>query len=292
MELLKREMPENYSIADAGDIHVGCINCDYDGFDNLIAWVQAKPNRYLNLKGDLIEAITPQDKRFSMRSVDLRFKSPKDQADYIVERLRPVSDHILGMCIGNHELKLLGTLDIVQYIAEKLKIEKWAYGAGIYKFIALKKGKVKHKMLFTHGNRHLPKGAKDPIQRKANQEAAQKRILEELGFADCIYSSQGHHHQLCIVKPTVENSLYLADNGKKVTQHYRVGAQQNSEYIPPESRFYCGTGSYRKSYTEPGSLALDYSEGRYAPAELGCVEIMVRDGEVVDALPLLTHAVK
>lgn len=287
MELIKRDMPLDYEMADAGDLHIGTVNCYYEGIDKLIAWVKEKPNRYLNLKGDLIEAITPKDKRFSMRSVDLRFKSPTEQADYLVERLEPVADNIIGMCIGNHEIKLIDTIDIIEYIAKKLKIQDRAYGAGIYKFIALRKGRVKHKMLFCHGNKHLPKGAKDHIQRKANQEAAQKRILEELGFADCVYSSQGHHHQLCIVKPTVENSLYLTDDGQSIKQHYQVRAKQSAEYIPPESRFYCGTGSYRKQYTMPGSMALDYSEGRYPPATLGHVTIIVRDGEVVDAVPFI-----
>jgi len=274
-------------ILDAGDLHVGTVTCHYAGIDKMVEWIKEKPNRYLNLKGDLIEAIVPGDKRFSMRSVDLRFKTPKDQADYLVERLKPIADNIIGLCIGNHELKLLGTFDVVEYIASALGISKHAYGAGIYKFISTYKGRVKFKALFVHGHRHLPAGAKDPIQRLANQKAAQKRILEELGIADCVYSSQGHSHQLLVVEPTVEASLYLTDNGKYIQQHHRVRHKQNSEYIPSESRWFCCTGSFMKAYTDPGSYAMSYAEGKYAPSELGCVKITVEDGEVVHAEPFL-----
>jgi len=280
-------MPLEYEILDAGDLHVGTVTCHYAGIDKMIAWVKEKQNRYLNLKGDLIEAIIPGDKRFSMRSVDLRFASPQEQWDYLVERLRPIADNILGMCIGNHELKILGTLDVVEYVATGLGIRKQAYGAGIYKFIATHNGRIKYKALFVHGNRHLPHGAKDPIQRLANQKAAQKRILEELGIADCIYSSQGHHHKLCIVEPTVEHALYLTDDGKNIKQHHRVMTKQNLDYLPSESRWYCGTGSFMKTYTEPGSYAMSYAEGKYGPEELGCCKIIVQDGEIASVVPFL-----
>lgn len=287
MELLKREMPLEYSVLDAGDFHVGTVNCHYEGVDKIVEWVRAKPNRFLTLKGDLIEAIIPADKRFSMRSIDLRFSSPQAQAEYLVEKLRPIADNILGLSLGNHELKILPTLDVIDYIATGLGIKKQAYGAGIYKFIATHKGRVKFKALFTHGNRHLPHGAKDPIQRIANQKAAQKRILEELGIADAVYSSQGHHHKLCIVAPTVGNTLYLTDDGRDIKQHHRVMTKQNLDYIPPESRWFCGTGSLLKTYTQPGSYAMSYAEGKYGPEELGCCRIIVRDGEIIDVLPFL-----
>ncbi len=281
-------MPPDFEIADMSCLHVGSANCHYEGIKEIVYWVQHGKYRYINLKGDLIEAITPKDKRFKMRSIDTRFKTPADEVEYLVEIFKPVADHIIGCCLGNHELKVIDYLDCVEEFTKKLNI-RHTYGAGIYKFIPLRKNKPMHKYLFLHGSRYLPKGAKDPVQRKANREAAQKRILEELGHADCIYASQGHHHQICIVKPTATDQLYLTDDGTKIKQHYRVLSKQNADYIPSESRWFCGTGSYRKSLTRPGSFALDYSEGRYAPTELGCVKIIVRDGNIIDVLPSIVN---
>lgn len=287
MELIRREMPKDYILCDTADWHVGSVNWHEEGCRALVKEIQESSNRFLVLKGDLVECISPSDKRYNLRSIDGRFKTVQDQAKAVADILRPISDRILGMCIGNHELAIINTFDVIRFICDDIKvhIDQKIYGAGIFKFIATHKGKIQHKMLFCHGRKMLPHGAKDPIQRVANQKAAQKRNLEELGMADCIYASQGHHHKLIVVDPVVENQLYLTDNGKKIKQKYRVKSKQNIEYIPPDSRWYAGTGSYRKQYCVPGSGAIDYAELlQTGPAELGYVEIVVRDGEVVNAL--------
>lgn len=286
MELIRREMPQNYRLIDTGDWHIGSVNFHEDGVRKLVKQIQDSPDLFIVLKGDLIEGISPQDKRYNLRSIDDRFKTAQDQAEFCTELLKPIKEKIIGITIGNHELKCINTYDVIKHICQTLKLDNWMeiYGAGIFKFIALNNGKVAHKMLFCHGKKMLPQGAKDPIQRKANQMAAQKRILEELGHADCVYTSQGHHHRLLAVKPTVENQLYLTDDGKKIKAKYRVLHRQNADYIPAESRFFCGTGSYRKSLCEPGSGAIDYAELlQVGPAELGHIEIIIQDSEVVDA---------
>jgi len=287
MELLKREMPTSYTLIDTADWHCGSINFYEEGVRALIKKVQRKKDHFMVLKGDLLEGISPHDKRYNLRSVDPRFKTAQDQAEFIAELLKPISDKIVGICIGNHELKIINIFDAIGHICRAIKLDTSPeiYGAGIFKFIAMNKGKVMHKMLFCHGRKMLPTGAKDPIQRLANQMAAQKRNLEELGHADCIYASQGHHHRLLVVNPTVENQLYLTDNGSKIKAKYRVNTAQNTEYIPPEARYFAGTGSYRKQLTDPGSGAIDYAELlQTGPAELGHVEIIVQDKAVVNAI--------
>jgi hypothetical protein len=139
-----------------------------------------------------------------------------------------------------------------------------------------------HKFYFTHGNGSLPKGAKDPIQRKANRKAAIRRKLEETGISDCIVMSFGHTHYLEVVEPTVHDALYITDDGHNHKQHYQVPSVQNADYIPPDSRWYCNTGSFRKLYTPSGSHIVDYGEvAMYGPTELGCIKITVEDRQVV-----------
>lgn len=287
MELIKRELPLDYRIMDTGDWHVGSSNCHLDGIKAFIRRA-VDTKSYVVLKGDLIEAIIPGDKRYSVGAVDTRFKTPKDQAKYVGELLKPIKDQIIGITIGNHEYKLLNIFDPIEMICDTAGLDyEHQYGAGIFKFIALNNGKIMHRMLFCHGTKSLPAGAKDPIQREANRLAAQKRNLEELGFADCIYASQGHHHQLAVVHPTVENHLYLTDDGKKIKQKYRVQSSQKSEYIPSESRFFAGTASYRKTYSSPGSKCFDYGEGKFPPAPLGHVELEIKSGELIEVKPYL-----
>lgn len=285
MELIKVELGSSFKWIDASDIHTGTLNCHYDGIDKLVSRVSALDAR-VSLKGDLFDAILPNDKRFSVDAIDPRFKTPMDSVAFLAEKLRPIKDNIEVVLMGNHEYKLINTVNLIQAFCKEIGIDyNKVYGGAICKVIITNGGKLVHKYLMCHGTRSLPAGAKDPIQREANRKAAQKRILEELGFYDCIYSSQGHHHQLCIVEPTVENHLYLTDDGKHIKQKYRVQSKQNIDYIPSESRWFAGTASYRKTYCPPGSRAIDYGEGRFQPAPLGHVELNVIDRELVSVSP-------
>jgi len=233
---------------------------------------------YAVLNGDLIEGITNGDKRFNRKAVDKSFDSPQEEAEYVIELLKPVpKGKLLGGCLGNHEITNAATFDAFRMISRDLDIP---YGAGIYKLIVTNNNKVVHKHLMCHGKWTLPKGAKDPIQREANRKAAQKRLLESLGHSDCITASCGHHHALLVVNPTVTDHLYLTDDGSKIKAKFRVSSNQKAEYIPSESRWFIGSGAYRGNLADPGSGAIDYAE-LFEPASLGHAMIHAVDGEVV-----------
>lgn len=287
MELIKRELPRSYKAIDTADFHLGSSNCHKEGIINLVKRVK-ELDAIVFLKGDLFEAIIPGDKRFNLDAHDMDLKTPDDQIEWLSTQFKDIKDNIAVVLMGNHEYKIIHYRNMIKNFCEKLKLDyDKVYGGAICKFIATNGGRVMHKHLLTHGNKGLPPGAKDPIQREANRKAAQKRTLEELGFADCIYSSQGHHHQLVIVEPTCENHLYLTDDGKSIKQKYRVQSKQNIDYIPPDSRWYAGTASYRKTYCKPGSKIIDYGEGKFPPAPLGHVELEIIDGELVSVKPYL-----
>jgi hypothetical protein len=137
------------------------------------------------------------------------------------------------------------------------------------------------KFLVAHGARTMPKGAKDPIQREANQLAWLKRQLDGTGVSDCVVMAMGHTHQLKKQDPTVDNELLITSSEYDLHQHTRPEQKQNLNYIAPERRWYVNTGSFRKLYAKPGSMVFDYAEiGMLQPTKLGWSEVNVYDGEV------------
>lgn len=282
MELIKAEnMPDNFTIADLSDFHLGSPNCAEESLQEVISEIADTKDRFLIFKGDAIEAILPNDKRYLHSAVKQGLQSPKQQADRVIDMFKPIKHRILAWGIGNHELKLWNTMDFGKYIADSLGAP---YGAYNYKLhIFDRHRKLMFKTYHTHGMGAITSGAKDQIQYDANRRAGLKHKLAKSGHADVIYMSRGHDHQLIVVNPTCEDQLYLTDDGRGIHQHYRVSPAQNADYIPPDSRWYATTGSFRKLYSKPGSYAIDYGEVvGYAPSEIGYALVEVNDKQITN----------
>lgn len=282
MELIDATIPLDCEIYDTSDYHYGALNCHRDGLKEVIAEVQAKRNRFLINKGDSIDAVLPNDKRYAACSMDYQgmLLTPEQQAKAIIEDFWPIRKKILAWGHGNHEFKLINTQDFGRRIAEELRTP---YGGVAFKLrFYTKGGQLLFKTFHAHGKGKVPAGAKDPIQRDANRKAWLKRILESLA-GDCIYLSMGHGHHLIVVDPTTKNQLYLTDDGENIRQHYREDPKQNSKRISPESRWYSMTGGFLKLFSPPGSQAIGYGEmALYSPTEMGCTKIIVQGGQIVD----------
>ena len=284
MELISRVMPDDYTLVDTGDWHLGNINAHMDGVKEVIERIK-QPGVYAILKGDLLDSILPNDKRYSSACVTI--PTPMESLNLLTKMLMPVKEKLIGVMLGNHELHLINTLNMAMELAHRLEAP---YAGYVCKFRALtEKKRVRHKMLFTHGFRNVTSRAKDPIQRKANQEAGLKLMLDELGHSDCILQSMGHVHKLMVVNPTINNQVIMVDDGKKLHQKYRTHSAQNADYIPVEARFNGCSGSMLKTNTAPGSGAVSYSElFGYGPAELGWIEWIVENGNVVAGKKVIT----
>lgn len=282
MELIKRNMPMDCEIFDVGDLHRGPLNCHREATLEVINMIAAKPNRYIWTKGDALDSITPSDKRFSSLSVEIRknWRTPQDHADQLIEDFYPIRDRVLVWMIGNHEWKLLNTLNFGTYIADRLRVP---YGSVICKFIYMHKDKVQFKSLLWHGYGALRSQAKDPIQREANRKAALKQKLDQLAHTDCIYKTMGHTHQLLVVQPTIGKELMLIDDGEKLHQMNRYSVPQNSDFIPADCCWYGNSGSFLKLYSEPGSGNIAYGElTGFAPAEIGCLKLTIQGGQLIN----------
>lgn len=172
--------------------------------------------------------------------------------------------------------KLWNTIDFGKYMADALGAPYGAYNFKISYYGY--DNELMFKTYHTHGMGGLNSNAKDDIQYEANRKAQLKHKLVKSGHADCIYMSRGHDHQLIVVEPTVQNRIFLTDDGTNIKQQYTQPTQQNASYIPPDNRWYATTGSFRRLYSKSGLQTIDYGElAGYAPSEIGYAMVTVRD---------------
>lgn len=282
MEFITTEIPLNCRIFDTGDWHVGPHGFDEKALDKMIAEVAADKTCRMILKGDLIDSITTNDKRFSAYSQDIvkGNRTPDDHLRILTEKLMPIRHQIITALIGNHEITLSGTTDLVQRLCDALSIP-WGGYSCVITFKAKKRSKHLFKGFFTHGRIGFNSQAKDPIQAEANIKASLKKNLEKMKLYDCVYMSQGHAHKIIVVEPTIMKEVMLKTTANGLRQEYKSAVKQNMSEIPPESRWYVCSGSFLKTFAAPGNLT--YAElAQYGPVEIGCAEMVVKGGEIVE----------
>lgn len=282
MKLIKTVLPDDCTIIDTGDWHIGASSCHFAGIKKCIERVK-QTNTFVILKGDLIEAIGPADKRFLFESHDPNLPTVQKQILYLVDLLTPIKGKTLCALTGNHEWSK-STKNIYSPIDDLCRRLGIPYGTSLATIQATdKSGKLRFKLFVEHGSGNPPvSNAKDAVQRMANQLAALKQKFVRRGIDDCIYMSMGHIHRGLIVNPTLENELSIGTslNGK-ITQSYRVHLKQNTDYIPPDARWYASSPAFLKLYSDPDCGESSYGEIRgYAPSELGWLELDIIKGEL------------
>ena len=99
-----------------GDIHLGATNCDYERAEKVRDMIAADPNaRWIGM-GDVLDSITPHDKRWDSQITDWRRLKRKDDPDQhdesnlVIEQMElaerffaPIWTKCLGFHSGNHE---------------------------------------------------------------------------------------------------------------------------------------------------------------------------------------------
>ena len=122
------------------DVHYG--NALFSGahLERTLQFLAETPNAYCILNGDLCESSL----RTSRGEIYRQVGSPQDQRDWICERLSPVSHKILGMCTGNHEVRIYNEvgIDISLDIARELGVPYRA--EGIYLKVTFGHGYERH----------------------------------------------------------------------------------------------------------------------------------------------------
>jgi hypothetical protein len=272
MQRFEIDMPLDFDLIDHGDTHIGDAMNHTRGLDKVISYVLAEPYRYWIHKGDWIEAITTDDKRFNLDTASPVI-TPTQQRDQAIELYRPIQDKGVVGLFGNHEAKLQRFGNMAEEICKGLGIR---YGTFSCRLI-FKHGK--HKLFngfFTHGRWQFQSNAKDYEQRITNMKASLKMRLK-YKTGDCAIMSCGHAHKLLVVPPTEQ--LYLHDTPNGLEQSYLTG-KQTGQWIDPDHRWYGCSGSLLKLYKDG---LTGYAEmAGYDPVELGCLVWHVRDGIITE----------
>ena len=149
MEIIKCTVPDSFTICDMSDLHLGSPNCAEETLQEVVAKIHDTKDCYVIFKGDAIEAILPNDKRYLHSAVREGLQSPKAQADRVIDLFKPIRKRILGWGIGNHELKLWNTMDFGKYIADQLETPYGAYNFKLH--FLTKNNELMFKTYHTHG---------------------------------------------------------------------------------------------------------------------------------------------
>ena len=275
MKLLRCELPLNHNVFFFGDLHLGTVLCHRDGIQQLIGAMQGSykscSNNYGICMGDMIEAITIDDKRYDMETTAEPY--PLQQLHDAVTTLTPIASKLLVILKGNHEHKLWRFGDLAAEIASQLNVPYGTYSSKLT--INSKDGKYLYKIFVSHGRKGVNSAADDPIRRATNMALTLKRHLK-FKAGDAVIMAKGHTHKLIVCEP--ESELYLIDNTKEIKQQH-ITSSQNAPYIHPDHRYYINTGSFYKLYGKDGISG--YAEiAEYDPLVLGYAVATVRDGKL------------
>ena len=129
-------------VVNMADFHIGALNVDYELLKDTVDFIATKNNIFITLGGDLIDNGTKN----SVGNIFEQTMTPKDQALYVIELLKPVKERIIGSVAGNHELRrdsINANIDWSEYIAEALGIKDKYNPYSIINYISVGKNEKK-----------------------------------------------------------------------------------------------------------------------------------------------------
>jgi hypothetical protein len=279
MKLITAHLADDHNIFFFGDAHHDSPMSSDGGWEILCDMMHQEydgcKNNYGAEGGDDIEAIAPDDKRYSeeLKTSPL----PLLQMRNAVAKRQSIKKLLLYKLQGNHEQHLWAFGDIMADMCKSLDVP---YGTWSTKLtVTDKRGNLMYKVFDTHGRKQVTSTADDPTRRKATMQLILKRHLK-FKAGDCAVMIKHHTHKLLVCKP--ESELYLVDDGSKISQCY-TGWGQTESYIHPDARWYGNAGAFLKLY---GDGISGYAErGEYDPVELGFLILKVRDRKIVSLDP-------
>ena len=223
---------------------------------------RAKKHQWIH-HGDMIEGITPNDRRFEAGS----------HTDTITECCTMASEYILraretcvGLVLGNHEHTPSTEFgDLSQMIAAWGKVPYLSAVA----FIDWKCPKGSFSHFVCHGNGSANYRTGEPERRKINKKIKLRSILDTF---EADLKGMGHGHQSISVGPCEEKKLCVVDG--KLDRHPIV-TRDSWAYMAP---------SMFKTYNEKVEQT-NYAELKIFPAnDIGWIEVVVNDNGTIDRI--------
>jgi len=279
MKLLTKTLPDDHNQFWFSCVHTGSSLSSRSGFEKMVHMIHSKydgcKNNYAVDHGDMIEAITPDDKRFSREQMDEALPSLQRKE---AEKMRePIKHVLLAILEGNHERKLWRFGDLTEETCDNLGVDYGTYTAKTT--ILDKHGNLMYKQFNTHGYSVMRSTADDAIRRESNMRLSLKRKLK-FKAGDCAVMGMGHVHRLLVCPPGHE--LYLTDNGERIDQAYTHWGQTES-YIHPDARWFGSAGTFVRLF---GDGISGYAErGGYDPTEIGFLILKIRDRKIISLEP-------
>ena len=195
---------ETVNIIPIGDFHIGSSEFNYEFFDYMLKQIKKLKNRRIYLMGDLLESASKSVGNSSFHT----HMSLEEQKKFLLDALDPFKDDIIGVCVGNHEARLIKEFDfnVVADIARELGCKWYNQNIDTFKInehtidVFTRHGKG------TSGQRHLSMGK---LERNTNSIQAD------------IYL-EGHNHR-CLNW----NKLYVDKTGLHRKYYGYTGAFLN-----------------------------------------------------------------
>ena len=233
-----------------------------------------KRDTHIIVGGDSSEGTGSGHKFFDADLMVKGCENPERQVLVVEEMLKPHRKKIITWREGNHERRYRREGDFIRNACKRLGVP---YG-GVTTHLTLGNGV---RLYCAHGNKMMPRGAKDPVQKEANQLAWLKNQLAPMA-SDCHAMFMEHTHQLKVLPP--QSSIHMGQrDGKMHAAKIVLPAMRTDlgfDVIPVSSRWYVNAGTMRTNFA-PG--AIDYAEEHmFAPAEIGYVIIHIRNGSIED----------
>lgn len=280
MKLLTTQLPNDHNFFFFGDAHQDSPLSSDKGWDALVNAMLSEydgcKNNYGAEGGDDIEAITIDDKRYSVE--DRKTTAlPLLQMRDAVKKRQPIKHLLRYKLMGNHELKLEKFGNLMADMCESLGVPYGTYTTKLT--VNTTEDNLMYKTFDTHGRKGINSTADDPLRRETNLELTLKRQLK-FKAGDCAVMLKHHTHKLIVCKPKSE--LYLTDNGNTIKQNYTSWGQ-TEPYIHPDARWYGNAGSLLRLYGDGMSGYAEIAE--YDPVELGWLVLKVRDRKIVALEP-------
>ena len=225
---------EEVIIVPIGDVHYGSDLFSARHFNRELQIIADTPNMYVILVGDLLECVT----KSSVGDVYSQVGSPQKQRDWMINKLMPIKDKIIGMVTGNHEGRIYREVgfDISKDIAEALGVPYRE--EGILLKVSFGSGNERHEekpyvywIYATHGYG----GARTSGAKAIKLERTATYIHADLYF-------MGHDHSV-----NVQKMVYLIPDPRSSYDEdgdMRIGKIKEHTKILVKTNAFCKWGGY------------------------------------------------
>jgi len=276
-------VPESYRLGFFGDLHFAVKGFPMELVKRAVRKVRASKHYYLALGGDMIDSMLPSDPRYIVGQYMGKLERVGEQARGVVEILEPVADRILWGIQGNHERRVLNTIDVTKrLILEPLGVE--VYGKDEDSSYLLKAQLGDLRVLDWHGSGMVRSNANDDYIMEENERRSVKKKLRRLPGDDCELLVMHHIHKMRVVPPSKPNILKLVSHKGELKAVYPTPSRKYIDdekyYYDIDDRWYASSGAFFPNYVE-GSSSYGEVYG-FRPTEMGWVTMLVEDGVIKD----------